>query len=352
MTKHNKICVIFTGGTIGSFSDGKNVDLIDGGKSRLIELYNERHNVGPISSRLIESSDCVRTQTTFDELRPVNILSENIQLGDLESIINCIKSIDCSQYDGIILTHGTDTLAFTANLLSQIFKDIQIPLVLVSALYPLDDSRSLGVENFKGGVDFINFADFGGVFVSFKFENEPQHIHLASRILWSDQLNGRFSSLLNKPFATIINEKVQILNGNPTVSQLKNKREPFGEFGLSDEIITIEARSLLNFKLYDFEKIRPKAVIIKLYHSGTVCTIGDNSVFDFIDYCNKLGVKVILTPVDKDANVYASAKNLTDKCHISYNQSYEMTVVKVMLALGSGLDIDKLLSTDNFFEHI
>ena len=107
-------------------------------------------------------------EVEFDTLRPLNILSENMQPDDLKTMEDCINNVDKEAYDGIILTHGTDTLCFTANLFSQIFCDIPIPLVLVSALYPLDDERSRGVENFAGAVTFIESVDYGGVFVSFE----------------------------------------------------------------------------------------------------------------------------------------------------------------------------------------
>ena len=135
-------------------------------KSRLIELYRARYGNSII----------------FDELRPLNILSENVQPSDLEKMADCLSGIDLTLYDGVIITHGTDTLNFTANLFSQIFCDIKIPLVIVSALYPLDDDRSRGVENFAGAVTFIESVDYGGVFVSFENFSENCKIHLASKI--------------------------------------------------------------------------------------------------------------------------------------------------------------------------
>ena len=169
----NRICVIFTGGTIGSYSaEGGIVDLKAETGSLLIEKYRERFG----------------NAVEFDELRPLNILSENMQPADLETMADCIRNVNKDNYDGIILTHGTDTLCFTANLFSQIFCDIKIPLVIVSALYPLDDDRSRGVENFAGAVTFIESVDYGGVFVSFENFSENCKIHLASRLISATQI--------------------------------------------------------------------------------------------------------------------------------------------------------------------
>ena len=152
----DRICVIFTGGTIGSRTLGGKVDLRNEDKSLLLERYCASYGAG----------------VEFDELRPLNILSENVQPSDLEKMADCVRSVDKEKYDGIIITHGTDTLCFTANLFSQIFCDINIPVVFVSALYPLDDRRIRGVENFANAVTFIESVDFGGVFVSFENHGE------------------------------------------------------------------------------------------------------------------------------------------------------------------------------------
>ena len=69
-----KICVVFTGGTIGSDSDGKTVSLSGQSKKMLIEKYDALSGGG----------------VEFDTLSPINILSENVQKSDLERLYNCV----------------------------------------------------------------------------------------------------------------------------------------------------------------------------------------------------------------------------------------------------------------------
>ena len=59
-----------------------------------------------------------------------------------------------------------------------------------------------------------------------------------------------------------------------------------------------------------------------------------------------------MSPVDSKARVYASAFELKDKCILAYDTSFEMTVIKVMLALGEDKDIETELKKNNFFEKI
>ena len=337
--KKNRICVIFTGGTIGCQSFGSIVDLKHESKSLLIEKYKQAYG----------------NNIEFDELRPLNILSENMQPSDLEVMADCVRKVDKKEYDGIILTHGTDTLCFTANLFSQIFCDIAIPVVFVSALYPLDDERSNGLINFAGAVSMIESVDYGGVFVSFCNCGENCKIHLASRLTSATQINGEYDSILNVHFGEIIDGKfIWVKNPlNPDEEQLRLKRKPCKAQKLCTDMFTIQAHSLLNFDYYRFTEVKPKAVMVQLYHSGTVCTQGkEKNKKNFLEKCKKLGIEVVIAPIDSRARIYESALGLTDECIAAYDISFEMATTKVLLALGSGVSIEGELGENYFFEKL
>ncbi|MDE6373642.1 MAG: asparaginase domain-containing protein [Clostridia bacterium] len=338
MKKKNKICVIFTGGTIGSDSDGSTVSLSGGSKKMLLEKY-----------RALAGGE-----VQFDELSPINILSENVQPDDLKKLYDCVKSVDAAHYDGIIITHGTDTLCFTVNLFSLLFRNCPVPVVFVSSLYPLTDGRNNGVKNFAGAVDFIESADLGGVFCAFANDGENCKIHLGSRLVYPDEINGFYHSALGAHLAEIANGKV-IYNTSPllpTAEEIKadGKEIPFA---LCDEVMLITMRSLLNFAVYDFSVRKPEAVIIELSHSGTVCTEGTALNFKkFAAYCKECGVPVIITPVMSRAGVYASMNDVPDNVIFAYDATVETTIAKVMCALGSKLSADAYLGENLAFEKI
>ena len=333
------ICVIFTGGTIGSDTEGNSISLFQGSRKLLIEKYREQAG----------------SDINFDVLTPINILSENVQPDDLEKLYNCVKGVDISLYDGIIITHGTDTLCFTVNLFGQLFCRCPVPVVFVSALYPLTDPRSNGLKNFAGAVDFIENVKFGGVYCAFANDGENCKIHLASRLVYPDEINGFYHSALGAHFAEIEDGEVKYTLSPllPTVEQIKKSKAQPVEFALCDKIMLITMRSLLNFGVYDFSKVKPQAVIIELSHSGTVCTEGDVLNFKhFARYCEACGVSVVLGPVMSRAGVYASMGDLPRNVIISYDTTIEMTIVKVMTALGANLPANAYFDRDTAFEKI
>ncbi len=337
--KKKKICVIFTGGTIGSDSDGSTVSLSGGSKKMLLEKY-----------RAAEGD-----KISFDELAPINILSENVQPTDLEKLYECVKGVDAEQYDGIIITHGTDTLCITVNLFSLLFCDSAVPIVFVSSLYPLTDSRNNGVKNFTGAVDFIENTDIGGVYCAFANDGENCKIHLGSRLVYPDEINGFYHSALGAHIAEMENGKVKF-NYSPVLPSPEMLKTGYGThvpFALCDDVLLITMRSLLNFAVYDFSVQKPKAVIVELSHSGTVCTQGTALNFtNFAAYCKKCGVPVIIAPVMSRARVYASMSDIPSNVIYAYDNTVEMTIAKVMCALGARLEPDAYFGGNSAFEKI
>ena len=70
------------------------------------------------------------------------------------------------EYDGIVITHGTDTMAYTASILSFMLQGIGIPVVLTGSQLPIDHPLTDGQENLR--LAFAMAASgVAGVFVAF-----------------------------------------------------------------------------------------------------------------------------------------------------------------------------------------
>lgn len=145
-----KILVVFTGGTIGScYNDGV-ISPDSNTRYKLIEMYKQ-------------NGGCAE----FDAISPYTVLSENLNGEYFNLLYNSVKE-NINNYDGIIVTHGTDTLQYTSAVLSYMFGFCNTPIVLVSANYPLESEKSNGLENFSAAVDFIKSGNNKGVFVAYK----------------------------------------------------------------------------------------------------------------------------------------------------------------------------------------
>jgi len=179
-----KVLVIFTGGTIGSTLKNGYIGTDDGAKFALLEPF------------------CAEKDTQFETTCPYTILSENLcakELNILQSSVGEGLKKDC---DGIIVTHGTDTLQYSAAALSLAFGDCKKPVILVSSAYPLDDERANGYENFRAALEFIRRKISGGVFVSYKNEDDAKTaIHGGSKLLLHAEGQADLESIDKSPFA-------------------------------------------------------------------------------------------------------------------------------------------------------
>lgn len=58
-----------------------------------------------------------------------------------------------SEYDGVVITHGTDAMAYTASALSFLLRGLDFPVILTGSQRPLADARSDGRGNLVAAVD-------------------------------------------------------------------------------------------------------------------------------------------------------------------------------------------------------
>ncbi|MGN0570626.1 MAG: asparaginase [Candidatus Fimenecus sp.] len=80
-------------------------------------------------------------------------------------IVACIEK-NYAQYDGFVITHGTDTLAFTAAALSYLIQESGKPVVLTGAQKPIDMDGSDAPKNLSDAFLYAAFGT-GGVSVVF-----------------------------------------------------------------------------------------------------------------------------------------------------------------------------------------
>ena len=135
------IILILTGGTIGSCESG-GVISTDSSRCRILDLYNQSY------------SDC-----RFTVYRPLDILSEELCPACWEKLLNFIFSLDTKGFDGIIITHGSDTLSWTSAMLGACLKDHPIPVMITAADLVPDDPRSNALDNFRKCTELIGIGE-------------------------------------------------------------------------------------------------------------------------------------------------------------------------------------------------
>ncbi|MDD5578486.1 MAG: asparaginase domain-containing protein [Methylobacter sp.] len=315
------ILVVFTGGTIGSTATEGIINTTNTAQFKLIQQFQQHYKN--------------HQQIRFRIIQPLQILSENLAPVAWNAIITAIESANPDQYDGIIITHGTDTLSFTAAALSFYFNAINTPLLLVSSDYPLADPEANGLENFICAVEFILQKNQAGVFVPYRNQGQLTQLHKGTRLASSLQLSGDFFSVQGKSYMQFENRQFTLFNSPAARSQT---HIPQLNANFSDRILMIKPYPGLNYANFILEHV--DAVLHDLYHSGTACASvewGKNySLREFIKRCKEQGIEVYLAPAIESNNAYHSTRTLIEEgARMIWDMSIESAYVKLMLAYGN-----------------
>lgn len=123
-----KILLIGTGGTIASVNNGEGL---------APEIMGHQ---------LLELAPAISEMCEVDSIQVVNLDSTNIRPGHWLLIAEAIKN-NYDKYDGFVVTHGTDTMAYTAAALSYLIQNSPKPIILTGAQRPAGDAGSDAESN-------------------------------------------------------------------------------------------------------------------------------------------------------------------------------------------------------------
>ncbi|WP_144083044.1 Asp-tRNA(Asn)/Glu-tRNA(Gln) amidotransferase subunit GatB [Salinispira pacifica] len=87
----------------------------------------------------------------FEEIQMGKFLSEELSPEDWAALVHRIFKLLKRGSNGILIAHGTDTLAYTAALLHWFFGSSNTPILLTAAVNPLEEDSS-GVDHLKNGI--------------------------------------------------------------------------------------------------------------------------------------------------------------------------------------------------------
>lgn len=341
------ILVVFTGGTIGSKTHGTAIDVHADAGYELLQRYKEQYG----------------ERAVFTTVQPFAVLSENMLPSDWELLCKTIEQHDPARYAGIIITHGTDTLAYTAAAVSYRFAGTAVPILITASNFPLDDPRSEGVRNFAACVEMIASDPLPGIFVVFEDQDARMLVHLGTRIRQSQPFTDQFVSIYDEPFGEIIDGRLALNKHglNPGTAQLQavDQRTSFSAgCSFAADILHIKPYPGFRYSYIQLRHLKPQAVLLELYHSGTTAVRSASegeSLESFIRLCKQEDIPVYIAPVKTTSdNRYATAHEVLRYGAIPLpDVSVEAALVKLMLAYGSLTDqqeIDRLLERNLFFE--
>lgn len=135
-----RILVIYTGGTIGMVKDKKSGALLPFDMSKIYEAL-------PV----LREFNCELDSYRFDPIIDSSNMKPEYWIGLVEVIEKNYKN-----YDGFIVLHGTDTMSYTASVLSFMLENLDKPVILTGSQLPLGMIRTDGRDNIIGAVEIAS----------------------------------------------------------------------------------------------------------------------------------------------------------------------------------------------------
>ncbi len=305
------ILMIFTGGTISSRTDQRAIAL-DQPPYRLLEDYVDQNFV-------------------FDVHEPFSILSENMTPQRLHSLFIYIQKESLRRkYDGIIITHGTDTLAFTAQMAYLLLAEkaeAGTPTVLLGSKFPLDNPRNDGQKNFKNALELIAQVRLGnypsGVYVVGEDDSGQSCLHSAGLVIQADEECDDVRSFKGQVLQVIPPSPQPWVfpRGNSSLPRFPKKlleklqNQPLKEIS---SVLILPAYVGLDYRNINFQNSNFQFVLQRLYHSGTTCTPPpeENASFYSLSFlqeqCHQYNKKLFLVPMDSKRLPYESTAALLE----------------------------------------
>jgi glutamyl-tRNA(Gln) amidotransferase subunit D len=153
-----KVLILHTGGTIASKVDYKTGGVFPLFKpEELLTMFPELNEIVSIDTKLL-----------------FNVWSEDFEFKHFNQIAKEIEK-NHKKYDGIIITHGTDTIHYTSAALSFILENIKIPIIIVGSQRSSDRGSSDSALNVINAAYYICKSKFNGVGVCMHENSEDDN---------------------------------------------------------------------------------------------------------------------------------------------------------------------------------
>lgn len=312
-----KIMLIATGGTIAS-------KYTESGLSPKITT-DELLSYVPEAAQLCE----------IDAVQPFSLDSTNVRQDHWLQLVNVIEE-NYGRYDGFVICHGTDTMAYTAAALSYLIQNNRKPVVITGAQRPIDlaitdaranllDSVRFACDDRAHGVSIV----FGGSAIAGTRAKKER----------TKSFNA-FSSINYPPIAVIQDQRIVFY-----IDDKEAVAEPEQFFHTMDprvfllKLIPGSDGKVLEYLYPDYD-----AVIIESFGVGGIPSYEDDVFQEQIRrYVNAGKLVVMATQVThegSDMSVYRVGQIVKNAYQLpeSYDMTLESTIAKTMWILGQTRD--------------
>lgn len=315
-----KILLIATGGTIASRYT----------KEGLSPQFS--------AEELLEYVPTAKEFCTIDTVQPFSLDSTNICARHWLQLARLIEK-KYEFYDGFVICHGTDTMAYTAAALSYLIQNNRRPIVITGAQKPIDLAITDARSNLLDSLRFASHDRAHGVSIVF-----------GGKVIAGTRAKKEFSKSYNA-FSSINYPDIASIHDNKIIFYIDDKDQstrPLTFYHEMDErIFLLKLIPGIDGKMLDVLFDTYDGLIIESFGVGGLPSYGDDCFLNALERWMSAGKLVCMatqvTHEGSDMDVYQVGKVIKERFPVleSYDMTLEASVTKMMWALGQTKDTEK-----------
>jgi L-asparaginase len=329
--KKPRILIVYTGGTIGMIEDPKAKTLKPFDFSHLME------NV-PKVKMLDYDIDNIQFNPPID--------SSDMDVSHWQDIARSIAE-HYEKYDGFVVLHGTDTMAYTASALSFMLGNLAKPVIITGSQLPIGEVRTDGEENLITALQIAADRDADGNptvrEVAILFEN----------FLWRGNRSTKrsadnFNAFKSNNYPELAKIGLGIHFNHNALSKTSLNKPLHPRYNLDTSVMSIDLFPGLNKHVLRHQLSTPgiKGVVLRTYGAGNGPT--KSWFIDAVRDAISRGIIILnVTQCVNGAvhsNRYMGGDYLSTAGVVSgHDLTFEAAITKMMFLFGLGLGHDEVV---------
>ncbi len=318
-----KILMIGTGGTIAS-------------------KYTD-HGLAPWLSPadILSYIPAVKDVCHVDTMQVCNLDSTNVTPEHWTLMVRAVED-NYYKYDGFVICHGTDTLAYTASALSYMIQNSAKPIVITGAQKPIN----MDVTDAKSNLldSFIYAADNESQNVNIVFDGK---VIVGTRARKERAKSFNAFSSLNYPFPAVIQDGMIVRY----LPEVPIQGDVHFYYNMKESVCTLKLIPGMKPDILSYLFDHYDCVVIESFGVGGIPhSLLEQFYIEMEKWADKGKFVVMTTQVPSEGShmtVYEVGKRVKQEFKLieGYDMTFEATITKLMWILGLGLsDYDRIRS--------